>query len=239
MDSGASCNELSELAQNPGALPKCARARKSVDHERAGLETPAGARGYRKLPEAIVVAVLAAYACVGCGQSDRCTEGVAWSTSGTVTRGGTTITIASESRVPTDYRAALPSQLHEAVDDASDVSGDILWGISSQDVSGSFAVALRLPVSEGTSIPLAFAPLSIGPDFQSAGSLTGTTGATTTHLESGTLTAAVSGNIEILAVSPLAVHIRCDYTISPSSETVALDAEVHFEPREVLDQNCN
>lgn len=229
--------------RSPWNLLERARAHESEANERAGHQPPSGTRSRRSRLEAAVTAALVASVCAGCSDSDRCTlDTVSVDSSGTVTRGGMSRTISS---MQSDEEPFSLPDIRDAVNDASEATGDLLW--MGTFGGGSFAIALRLPVSNLTTIPLAAEPAESGgsQDFRGAGELTGTAGAASIlQLDpppSAFHATSVNGSVSIQGVKPLAFRIVAEYTSNAivPVETVALDASVRFTLSDRHDPNCN
>ena len=220
-----------------------ARAHESEANARAGHQSPSGTRGRRRRLEAVVTVALAASVCAGCGESDRCTlHTIHVASSGTVTRGGMPLAFDT---MQNREEPSVPQDIPDAVNDATDATGDLLWMSTFQ--GGHFAIALRLPVSNATSIPLAAEPLENrdSQGFRAAGELTGTAGATS-FLQIGLPPSvfqarSVNGSVIVEQTKPLALRIVAEYTsdAGPTVETVALDTSVRFTLTERHDPNCN
>jgi hypothetical protein len=172
---------------------------------------------------------LVATACGCSGKPDPCTlRGASGATTGTVTRAGKSVDI---------------QDMHDAREDSTDASGDLLWQTPFE--LGSFSIAIRFPVTVGASISVASEPLTnlSSWDFRPAGELTGGAGAAT-RLQIGDAldffaSTAASGTIEIVDNDPLVLNVICDYQDSKAGETVTLHAKVTLEATEEHDPNCN
>jgi hypothetical protein len=190
---------------------------------------------------------LVATACGCSGKPDPCTlRGASGATTGTVTRAGKSVDIQDTHGIVEGGSVEATSiavGMHDALEDSTDASGDLLWQTPFE--LGSFSIAIRFPVTVGASISVASEPLTnlSSWDFRPAGELTGGAGAAT-RLQIGDAldffaSTAASGTIEIVDNDPLVLNVICDYQDSKAGETVTLHAKVTLEATEEHDPNCN